>query len=144
MRSADAVADTVGVEPAALDVVRAYFDAWNRRDLDALAATLDPQIEWERSADFPEGRTLRGINAVIEFARSMFEVFSWTPIELERCVEAAPGLIVVVGSSRFRGGVSGVETGASWVRVYTVAGGRIVAIRPYGSLEEALREATVG
>lgn len=129
------------MEKSAVDVVRAYFDAWNRRDLDALVATLDPGIEWERSAEFPDGRILHGMNAVSEFVRSMFEVFSHIAVELERCTEAAPNSVVVVGSTRFRAELSGVETSATWVRVYTMHSGRIVRIRPYASLEEALRVA---
>jgi ketosteroid isomerase-like protein len=33
------------VNQAAMDVVRAYFDAWNRRDVVALEAALDRDVE---------------------------------------------------------------------------------------------------
>jgi ketosteroid isomerase-like protein len=52
-------------------VVRAYFDAWNRHEAEALRATLEADVEWHRSADFPEGRILRGADALVDFAHSM-------------------------------------------------------------------------
>ncbi|HMC06048.1 MAG TPA: nuclear transport factor 2 family protein [Solirubrobacterales bacterium] len=124
-----------------VEVVEAYFEAWNRRDLEALEATLHPDCEWRRSADFPEGRTLRGKEGMVDFARSMFDVFADTPIEIERCVEGRDGCVAVGGASRFVGGRSGAETSASWARVYEVRGERIVSIRPYSSVEDALAAA---
>jgi len=125
-----------------MDVVRAYFDAWNRRDLEALEAVLDPEVEWERSADFPEGRTLRGRESLVDFARSMFDVFAETPVELAGCAEPVPGRVVVEGTSRFRGGRSGAETTARWVRLYSVKAGAIVAVRPFSDRGEAINAAS--
>jgi ketosteroid isomerase-like protein len=132
------------VNHAAVDVVRAYFDAWNRRDVEALERVLDPDVEWERSADFPEGRTLRGRESLVDFARSMFDVFTETPVEVAACVEPAPGRVVVEGTSRFLGGRSGAETSASWVRLYSVEAGAIVAVRPFPGRDEAMDAASGG
>jgi SnoaL-like protein len=67
-----------------VETVRAYFDAWNRRDLGRMAEVLHAGVEWRRSADFPEGRTLRGSESMLDFARSMWEVFVETPIDSVR------------------------------------------------------------
>jgi ketosteroid isomerase-like protein len=130
------------VDDTAVDVVRAYFDAWNRRDLEALEAVLDPEVEWERSADFPEGRTLRGRESLVDFARSMFDVFAQTPVDLQECAEILPGEVLVVGDSRFRGDLSGAETGAHWVRIYSVRDGAVSGVKPYPSREEAVAAVT--
>jgi ketosteroid isomerase-like protein len=130
------------VNHTATDIVRAYFDAWNRRDLEALEAVLDPEVEWERSADFPEGRTLHGRESLVDFARSMFDVFAETPVELAECVEPVPGRVVVEGTSGFRGGRSGAETTARWVRLYSVESGAIVAVRPFSDRGEAMNAAS--
>jgi ketosteroid isomerase-like protein len=126
------------VDDTAVDVVRAYFDAWNRRDLEALEVVLDPEVEWERSADFPEGRTLHGRESLVDFARSMFDVFAETPVDLQECAEILPGEVLVVGDSRFRGDLSGAETEAHWVRIYSVRDGAVSRVKPYPSREEAL------
>ncbi len=118
-------------------MVSAYFDAWNRRDLDGLSAVLDADVEWRRSADFPEGRMLRGRDALIDFARSMFEVFANTPIELEECSESVEGRVIVVGTTRFEGersGVRRVELGTP----LPGRRGRITGIRAFASREEAV------
>jgi len=126
---------------AAEKVVRAYFDAWNRRDLVALEATLAQEVEWRRSADFPEGRTLKGRDSLLDFARSMFDVFTETPIEVDELTEGRGGSVVAVGTSRFVGGRSGVTTHSTWARIYAVENGLIVAVRPYPTREQALRAA---
>jgi ketosteroid isomerase-like protein len=126
------------VSHAAVDVVRAYFDAWNGRDLDRMAEVLHADVEWRRSADFPEGRTLRGRESMVDFARSMFEVFVETPIDLSECAEILPGEVLVVGDSRFRGELSGAETEAHWVRIYSVRDGAVSRVKPYPSREDAV------
>ncbi len=123
------------------DVVREYFDAWNRRDLDALRSTLDPDAQWHRGSDFPEGRTLRGGDSIVDFARTMFDVFAQTPIEVERLVEAEGGRVVVAGTTTFRGQRSAAETSNYWVRVYTVGGDGISQVRVFESFEDALGSA---
>jgi ketosteroid isomerase-like protein len=126
------------VDDTAVDVVRAYFDAWNRRDLEAFEVVLDPEVEWERSADFPEGRMLHGRESLVDFARSMFDVFAETPVDLQECAEILPGEVLVVGDSRFRGDLSGAETEAHWVRIYSVRDGAVSRVKPYPSREEAV------
>jgi ketosteroid isomerase-like protein len=126
------------VGSVAVETVRAYFDAWNRRDLDRMAKVLRADVEWRRSADFPEGRTLSGRESMVDFAQSMFEVFVETPIDLRECAEILPGEVLVVGDSRFRGDLSGAETEAHWVRIYSVRDGAVSRVKPYPSREEAL------
>lgn len=129
------------METGSADVVRAYFDAWHDRDAERLAAALAADVEWERSADFPDGRVLRGRERVVEFARSMWDVFSEVRADFEECAEVADGVVLVVGSSRFLGGASGAETTASWVRIYRVGPEGIFDIRPYPDRDAALAAA---
>ena len=119
------------MEGDAATLVRDYIEAWNRRDLAAMESLLDSGAEWERSAEFPEGRVLKGRGPIVDFARSMFDTFTETPIEVEECTEGSGGRVLVVGSTSFTGGQSGARTEAQWVRVYTVRDGRIADIRPY-------------
>ena len=114
--------------------------AWNRRDLESIGSTLNAEAEWVRSVEFPEGRTLRGSESMVDFARSMFEVFVETPIDLIECAEILPGEVLVAGKSRFRGDLSGAEIEARWVRVYSVRDGAVSRVRPYPSREQALAE----
>jgi ketosteroid isomerase-like protein len=126
------------VASADAEVVRRYFEAWNGRDLPAMEEVLGDKVEWERSADFPEGRSLRGREAILDFARSMFEVFAETPIEVGQCIHRGGGQVVVTGTTRFKGGKSGAETSSDWVRVYEVRERRIVRIWAAAGVEEAL------
>jgi ketosteroid isomerase-like protein len=121
-----------------VEIVRRYFEAWNARDLSAMEQVLGADAKWERSADFPEGRSLRGRDAILDFARSMFDVFAMTPIEVKRCIDSGDGKVVVTGTSRFKGGRSGAETSSDWVRIYEVQKGRIIRIWPVADVEEGL------
>jgi ketosteroid isomerase-like protein len=130
------------VKQADEEIVRRYFEAWNARDLLAMEKVLSPDVRWERSADFPEGRSLHGREAILDFARSMFEVFAQTPIELGRCIDGGGGQVVVTGTTRFKGGQSGAETSSDWVRVYEVRDRMIVRIWPAAGVDEALEGRT--
>jgi ketosteroid isomerase-like protein len=68
-------------------------------------------------------------------------VFKATPIQVHSCVEGTEGRVVVVGTTRFLGKLSEVETSARWRRVYTVRAGRVTHIDSYEDSEAALKAA---
>jgi ketosteroid isomerase-like protein len=124
------------------DAIRAYFDAWDRGDVDAIMSALDPDAVWIRGAEFPEGRTLRGREAIAEFARSMLELFEEIHIEVDDCVAGTQGRVAVTGSSRFISRRGGAETTAEWARVFVLGDEGIEHVQPYPSREAAIEAAS--
>ncbi|MDO9337487.1 MAG: ketosteroid isomerase [Caulobacteraceae bacterium] len=52
-------------------LIETLYEAYNRRDVAALVAALDPGVEWTNQLD---GELLKGPEAVAEFWKSQFEV----------------------------------------------------------------------
>ena len=70
--------------PASTDVeatIRAAYDAFNRRDLEAAAELMHPDVDWPNAW---EGGRVHGRNAVLEYWRRQFAAISSRvdPIEL--------------------------------------------------------------
>ncbi len=70
--------------------VRCYYDAFNRRDWEWIAAMMAPEVEWFHAA---RDERVRGHSAVISSFRSMLEGVSGAQIE-PRAIHDA-GLVVV-------------------------------------------------
>ena len=70
--------------------LRLFYDAWNRREWDAISSLLDPAIEW-----FHAGRheLVRGSDAVVWMLRSQAEAFPHARIEPRR-VRDADGSVI--------------------------------------------------
>jgi len=70
--------------------VRCYYDAFNRRDWEWIAAMMAPEVEWFHAA---RDERVRGINAVVSCFRSMLDGVPAALIEARAVHDA--GLIVV-------------------------------------------------
>lgn len=70
--------------------VKCYYDAFNRRDWEWIAAMMAPEVEWFHAA---RDERVRGIPAVVSSFRSMLEHVSGAQIEARAIHDA--GLIVV-------------------------------------------------
>jgi ketosteroid isomerase-like protein len=101
--------------------MHALYDAFNRRDIDAVLEYLDPDVEWPNVL---EGRTIRGRDAVREYWTRQFELIdsTVTPRQLDRDGER----LVVRVHQRVRDAVTGAElSDAEVVHVYELRDGKI-------------------
>jgi ketosteroid isomerase-like protein len=120
------------------DIVRRAIEAFNRRDLLAVARENDPDIEvdWSRSSGVEAG-IYRGSEAVSRFWNTFFEVFDRVVVTLEELVEHDDDVIVVDRSHMW--GRDGIEVEARNAHVVTLRGGRIVRWVMYRSRADALK-----
>ena len=117
-----------------VDLVRAWTEAWNARDVDELAAMADEAVALE----MPGGRA-RGVAALRELvARQSYGVRLYVgPQDLH----VLDDTVISVGPTEFRqveedDRVVGHEEDAA--AVFTVHHGRIARFKPYASLTAAL------
>ena len=47
-----------------LEITRRAYEAFNRRDFEALVAIWDPNIEWHQFTQFPDRGVYRGVEEV--------------------------------------------------------------------------------
>src|ERR1700682_4248664 len=89
-----------------VELARAYFDAFDRGDLQQAASFLDEDVEWNNFALIDEER-LRGRKAVLEYWERVLAAF---PFEHEdhEFIESG-GQVCVLVRIRAKGPKSGVE-----------------------------------
>ena len=90
-----------------VDLVLESYDAFNRRDLDAYLALIDPEVELTpRIMELEGGSYYRGHDGVREWWRTLFAVFPDFSSEIVEVRDLGDSLIIAV---RVRG--HGVEGG---------------------------------
>ena len=122
----------------AMVTLREAYAAFNRNDIDAAVAGLDPQIEWSEPPEFPGGGAYHGREAVKGYLTQSRANWTEGASEPEDMIPAGDRIVVMV-HARFR--LKGSET---WQDVrladaYTVRDGKIVAMRAFADRKEALR-----
>ena len=118
-------------------------DAYNRRDVEALLETLDPEIEWYSALMVPMGgkaTVFRGYEGIRELFRELDEVLDDWHAEYPE-IRDLGDRIVGIGHVRTRGRGSGAETESPIATVCDVRVGKAFRIRTYLDPEEALEAA---
>jgi HAD superfamily hydrolase (TIGR01509 family) len=120
------------------ELVTEAFEAWNRADLDAFIATLDPDIHWESSGTFPGlERLYSGHAEVREFWTAFQEPWEQLSIELVDLLEYFPGRVLT--RVRFAGrGRGGIEVERLFGQDYTIGAEKLVRMRSYPSWEDVI------
>ncbi len=120
-----------------VEIVRAYVEAFNARDMEALLELCDPEVEvdWSRSRGL-EARIYRGREAVRGFWNTFFQTFDRVTVSPDEFIEC--GEHVVVPNRAHVWGRDGVKVEARSVLVWTLRKGRVVEHRLYQERAEAL------
>jgi uncharacterized protein len=121
-----------------VQVVKQALDAYSRRDVEALRATADPNMEldWSASRSWLAG-VYRGIDDALRFYAGYFEAFDEIVIEPDRFIEA--GDSVVVPNVAHQRGRDGIEVSARSTLVFTVRSRKLTRICLYQETKEALQ-----
>jgi ketosteroid isomerase-like protein len=72
------------------EITRNFYEAYNLRDWDALAALMSPRIEWFHAA---RGELIRGVEAVTALFRSSAEAFPEAHVSVSAVHESAETVI---------------------------------------------------
>ncbi len=127
-----------------VEIARRTFDAWNRDDLDAFLADLDPEVVWHTGI---EG-TAEGEDTVFRGHDGVRQVWNNHRGELFSRIEAWETELLDLGDSVLRlgrlrvvGQTSGVEIESEFAQHVVIRNGLIVSSRDYLSHEEALEAA---
>jgi ketosteroid isomerase-like protein len=117
---------------AAIDTVKAHYDALARRDLDAALAVIDGAAVWEFSGPsaIPFAGQWHGRSGARDFFEAIRSTVEVREFLIERMV-ADGELIAVFGRERFLVKRTGKEWAVDWVQVHEVRDGRIVHFREY-------------
>jgi ketosteroid isomerase-like protein len=119
-------------------ILRDAYAAFNRGDIDAAVAGLDPQIEWSEPESFPGGGMYHGRDGAKRYLTQSRAAWAEVISEPEQFIDAGERVVVFV-HARVRAKDSKDWQDVRLADVYTVRDGKIVAMRAFGDRQEALR-----
>ncbi len=121
-----------------IEIVRRSLDAYSRRDVAALRALNDPDLEldWSASRGFQAG-IYHGFDTALGFYHEYFEAFEEIVFDIDRVIDA-DGDVLISNTARQRGR-DGIEVTARSALVFTVRHGLITRIRLFQGWDDALR-----
>ena len=119
------------------DLVRQAYQAFSKRDLDALREIADPRIEIHTVTGIVAGRSepYRGHDGLVEYLHDVGEL--WDEIELlpTDFHELSESRLVVFGRVRARRELAVIDTPNAWL--WEVGEGRIRSARVFGDPQSA-------
>jgi ketosteroid isomerase-like protein len=122
-----------------MEVMRSWFDTWNRGDLDAFIDLYAVDAEVTLPASWVETGTVEGRPAIRRFFEGLKESWEGHDEAVLREVFRAGDAVVSRMDWQVRGRVSGIETHIGVTNVNTIEGGKIVRQRHYLDHDEALK-----
>ena len=126
-----------------VDTFKRGLDAYNRRDLDALMETLDPDVEWHPALAVLLGgeRTVfHGHQGVRESIQEEDEALAMYQVEFSE-IRDLGNRILGIGRARVRGKKSRVPIESPFCSLVDVRDGKAIRLRTYLDLNEALEAA---
>jgi ketosteroid isomerase-like protein len=126
-----------------VEVIHRQANAVNRRNADAFAATVSPDVEWEDSVYWTEdARLWRGRAAVREwFKKIILEPWETIRAEVDEITQATEDRVFFAVLLTARGRDSGVETRQRFWAVYWITQGEVARRRVFRERAEALEAA---
>jgi ketosteroid isomerase-like protein len=120
-----------------VEIVRDLIDAWNRRDVERLAALFHPEGEWLLPRNLLEGGSYRGPRAAESMLADAADM--WEDVQL-RIEDIRPaGERAAISLRAINVGKTGVPTVEYRVgQVVVFRDGKIIYSRPYTDFAEAL------
>jgi uncharacterized protein len=124
-----------------IEIVRAAYEAGNRRDREALLALFDPRAEIHVvGVVMDQRRVHRGHEEIWEYITSFDHEFADLRVEPEDFVDAGDSVVVSV-HVHGRGRASGATVDYRFASVVTVKDGKILRGENYLEMDEALEAA---
>jgi ketosteroid isomerase-like protein len=121
-----------------LDSARQVMEALGRRDLAALLAFADPEVEWHSFfAELGEGGVYRGHGGTRQYMSDLGDAWEVVRADVDDGI-AVGEVAVLVGRIHYRGKGSGIETEtpAGWMLRFR--DGKVIRFRAFREPEEAL------
>jgi len=128
------------VSEETLDLVRRTTEAWNRGDVEGVAANLSPDAEWAISETNPDARTLHGRDEIRAYLAEWRDTIVGLHYEATQVLDAGDA-VVQVGVMTGQIGEGGPELTAELCFVTRFADGDAVRTEEYLDAEDALAAA---
>jgi len=118
-----------------VEAVRSAWEAFTRRENEAVFLLYDPDVE---IYDVFHDRTYRGLEGVRDYFREWVSIFDALGSEVDEWIDA-DGDVIAVLRSKGRGKRSGVPVEQRESHVWTLRDGKLRRLRIYRTKVEALK-----
>jgi ketosteroid isomerase-like protein len=125
------------VAESGADLVAKLYEAFNRREFEALRPHAHPEIDWVPNPLDPEQDVRHGLDAMERGFEDLLSILSDLRIEVEKVTELGDNVIVCVRHVA-RGAQSGAETVRREVHVWTFRDRKAIRMAEYPDEESAL------
>jgi ketosteroid isomerase-like protein len=123
-----------------VEVVRRWYDAFNRGDVDVWLGLLDPQVTWQAAREDPDAAAHQTRAGARRYAEQWVEAYEALHVEPRSFTESGDRVVVwvrVTGTGR----MSGISLDMEQAQVMTVRDGSITFVHEYFDRAEALAAA---
>jgi ketosteroid isomerase-like protein len=120
-----------------VEIVKQGYEAWNRRELDAVLENFDPGVEWWDRGDSFHATVRRGHDGLMAGWAEIAEAFSDFRMEPKEFIDVGDYVVVPVhrvGTGRGSGALIEEDE----VHVFRMHEGKTVELREYAEKKEAL------
>jgi ketosteroid isomerase-like protein len=121
-----------------VEIVRAWFDAYNREDWDAMLKDAAPGFEVDLSRAVGPWRGVFGLDQIRRAWGEFFETWESAWLEPHEFIDAGD-LVVVPGTMHVKGR-DGIEVVSRGALVWTIRNGAIERMVMYQEKEDALKD----
>ena len=121
-----------------VEIVKAWYDAFNREDWDAMIKDVAPGFECDFSRSDAPGRGVFGLDQIRPLLEDFHETWESARLEPHEFIEAGD-LVVVPGTQHVKGR-GGIEVVARGAYVWTIRNGAIERMVMYQDKEDALED----
>jgi ketosteroid isomerase-like protein len=121
-----------------VEIVQRAYEAWARRDMEAVRRACDPDITWSEREAVPDPAIHRGIAAVIARLAELDAVWTGLTLEPQEFIDADP-CVVVSFCLLGRGRTSGAAVEEREAHVVRLWKRKLVELRAYGERGDALK-----
>jgi ketosteroid isomerase-like protein len=129
--------------PSNVDVVRAVVTEFNRGNFAAAMEMCTEDVVFDWSRRMLDGEVFTGRAESQRFLQGVLEIFDEIHIPSDELTDLGGGLVLLVGTARFKGRASGLDVEAAAANLWTVRDGKVSHFRFYQSKEEALEDAAI-
>lgn len=134
----EAIAAASGGEPTTAAQVRHLYELWQRGDVEAALASVDPAIEWIDPPDAPESETHVGAEGILFSTERWLAGFEDWSMEIDRVDDVGAGKVLVAVRQRGRGRGSSVHVESMVWHLWTLMDGSAVRMQMFLDEAEAL------
>jgi ketosteroid isomerase-like protein len=126
-----------------VQIIRRLVEAFNDRDLDAMATHMQPGAELYPLRAQLEGKAYRGHDGLREMLADFDQDWEFVRMDADEFRDAGDQ-VVVLGRLRARGRISRVDLDVPMGFVWRLRDGKVVYARSFSEPDDALRAAGLG